>query len=286
MNKIIILFCFIFVHLNGADKKNFASVADTEHFSWLVNLIGTIHRYHACDELGKIAIFDLGLTETEKESLSTLAGIEIHQLEKVNPDMFTKFSIRDSGKVSRGWYCWKAVVIKQTLDLFNKALYLDSGISVQGNLTPIFEQIDQKGYFLVDCGHSIRRMTIKPVIDRFNLQSKDLSWVLDTMGISSGIQGISRCILLTYVKPIYDLSSNLKYFIDDGTAPKGYGWSRHDQSLFSIQARLLHMSIHEMLRGGRISLSGKKYRFTDFFKITRSEFDDKESQKFLRKRNV
>jgi hypothetical protein len=252
-----------------AERLNFVTATDTEHFSWTINLIESIQRHHEKEEV-EIAIFDLGLLPHERETLSHSA--HIYDVDIVHPALLEKFTVDSHGKIARGCYAWKPVVIKQASDIFYRFLYLDSGITVTGPLHLLFQHIDEHGHFLIDCGHSIGRMTTKPLIAHFGLTEE----ILDQSGISAGIQGLSRPWTSRYIDPIFVLAERFTPFQDDGSCPKGFGWARHDQTLFSIQARLLGLPVQNALQGKKLHLSirGKDFfiPFAACFAITRGKF--------------
>lgn len=62
--------------------------------------------------------------------------------------------------------------------------------------------------------------------------------------ISAGIQGVSRALYDSYILPVYTLASEIKNFEDNGTAAWGYGFARHDQTLFTFFARKLGLTLH------------------------------------------
>ena len=272
------------ISLNAAEKMCFATASDTEHYTWTLNLVAGIHRYH--EQLGEIAVFDLGLKPMERAQLNSLAYVQVYDIEQTNPLMLQKFTVNNQGKIARGWYSWKPVAIKQAMDLFSEFFYLDSGITILGPMDSLFAQVHEKGYFLIDCGHSIERMTMKPLIEKFDLQASHNQWILKKKGISAGIQGLSRAVYTSYVMPVYEFSQDISNFADDGSCPKGFGWARHDQTLFSIQARLLKLKVNEVIRGGKFKLQNDhqiiKVNLDDFLRVTRGEFDLNQSKIFLK----
>lgn len=270
------------------NKLCFVTATDTEHFTWTLNLIASIQRFHPDDHI-HIAVYNLGLTPEEQTNLQSLASVAIYDVETVNPHMLEKFQVNKKGKIARGWYSWKPVVLKQAAELFPEFFYLDSGITLQGPMYLLFEHLHQNGYFLIDCGHSIRRMTITKLIEKFQLLNPENQWILDQPGISSGVQGISQRVYENYLLPIYKLSYHIENFADDGSCPKGFGWARHDQTLFSIQARLLQLKIYPVIRGGALYLTLQdrtvKMHLDDFIRVTRQNFDLHQSKQFLRYRD-
>jgi len=278
---LLLLFPFL---IYSAEKRIFVTATDTEHYSWTLNLISGIHQYHP-DRIDQIAIFDIGLTSEEKIELKKLSFVEIYEVEKANPEIFQKFTVDTHGKIARGLYSWKPVVIKQASTLFPLFFYLDSGISLTGSLELLYSSLEENGCFFIDCGHNIGRMTTQHVRQKFLLNHKQNAWVLKENGISAGFQGITRSVYSSYVYPIYEMCFDTKNFCDDGSCPKGFGFARHDQTLFSIQARLANLPVHKAIRGGKFTLTvhGNKEKVTlsQFIKITRGDFDLVKAREYL-----
>ncbi len=225
----------------------FATASDTEHYPWLLKLIDSIHRHNKSNVI-KIAVFDLGLTVPEIEYLNSLPGVKVYELEETNPYIKQKYVIRPNGRMARGWYSWKPVVLYQALQLFPYVLYLDAGIEVKASLRLLFREIKMHGYFLFD-GGQVQSMATQRVRQLYALDNPANEWILKKDGITAGIQGISRKIFNEYIVPLYELSSDIQYFEDDGTAPNGFGASRHDQALFSIRAIQLKLKTHSLYSG-------------------------------------
>jgi len=226
------------------DPMYLCTASDEKFFSLLMNLIGSIHRVNF-DELEEIAVFDLGLLEEQRATLETIEKVHVYDVEMTHPHLLTPFIREDSGRQSRGWYAWKPVVLKQALDMFPYVLYLDAGMIVLKPLDDLFKHIRQNGHFLTDSSHNIKWMTTRYLIDRFDLKSEERSFILDedTCGIAAGLQGLTHELYDSYVMPMYELSKEMRPFMDDGTTPDGFGTGRHDQALFSIYARLLNLKI-------------------------------------------
>lgn len=262
---------------NRDNKMYFAIAADEQHFFLLIDLIGSIHKVNY-DEVGQIAVFNLGLTSNQIAELNHIDKVYVYEVELTHPDLLTRFQVRPNGalnnvqvngepnKMVRGWYAWKPVVIKQALDMFPHVLYLDSGFTIKNSLHQVFQHIQQNGYFLIDSPTSIKWMATRYIIEKFNLESPEKKFILDdnNHGISAGIQGLSRKLYDSYVMPMYELSKDLNNFIDDGTTPDGFGTGRHDQPLFSMFASLLNLKAIKCFSQGSnvLMVDGKKIPFT------------------------
>ncbi len=245
----ILLFIAVSVSMIHASAQSgcmcFVTVSDTEHFPWLEGLIESILKYNYT-KVSKIAVFDLGLTQAEIAKLNQMEFVEVHEIEDINSEMRKKFVVRTNGRLARGWYSWKPVVLYQALKMFPSFLYLDSGIEVAAPLDSIFEEIEQNGYYLYDCPHLIFPVLTDHVRQLFELDGDKNKWLLEENGISAGIMGVSRSLLELYISPVYQLAFEIKCFEDDGTAPWGYGFARHEQALFSVLTHKLGLKTHPL----------------------------------------
>jgi len=145
-------FCFsisnVFAEQYDPEKKYFATSSDSNYFSRLCNLIGSIHHVHSHD-LGEIAVFDLGLKPKQIKKLNSMEGVKVYRIEMTNPYILTY--LRKGSKepvMIKGLYSFKPVAIKQALDLFPCVLYLDAGCLVFRPLDDLFKHIQKNSYFL------------------------------------------------------------------------------------------------------------------------------------------
>ncbi len=221
----------------------FATTADMEHYPWLIELLKTIAEFHKGKETLTL-IFDIGLEKNQIKFIESNYKAKVYPIEMVHPDLTKKFKVRTNGRVARGWYAWKPVAMKQAFDHVPYFLYIDSSIRLAGPVDDIFNIITQEGYFLIECGHKIAPVTTKRVKKKFDLDKAENKTILEQLGMSAGLQGLSKKVFKDYIKPVYEFAHDLSLFEDDGTAPMGFGFSRHDQTIFSVQARKLGYLIH------------------------------------------
>jgi|TARA_S200002703_G_scaffold153457_1_gene155070 hypothetical protein len=221
----------------------FCTAADSNHYPVLLNQIGSIFKHNEKD-LKNIAVFNLGLKPEEIATINSIDRVEVFEVEKTNP-LITESIHCNNGRWIAGLFSWKPVVIKKSLEMFPYVLYMDSGTMLMNPANDLFDHIKENNYFVTDCGHSIKWMTPKYIINKLNLESDETKWILDddTLGIDAGFQGVSREMLDSYIMPLYEMSKEIQNFLDDGTCPDGLGTARHDQPLFSIQARKLGLDI-------------------------------------------
>ena len=230
----------------------------------LINLIGSIFKFNY-DNVEEIMVFNLGLSQAEIDELNSIDKVNIYEVECTHPEIIAPQTIPKIGRVVVGSFAWKPVIMKQALDKHEYILYLDAGTTIMGPLDDLFGHIVENGYFLTDSSPwSIRWQTTEFVAQKLNLYSPERSFILkpESFSIDAGFQGLSRKVYNDYVLPVYELTKDMRYFIDDGTAPDGYGCGRHDQTLFSIYARLLgyNIEVQDQGTGRRIPLkvSGKE----------------------------
>lgn len=245
--------------LKSTSYMCFCAAADNAFFEKLLDLIGSIH-YTNFNKVKEIAVFDLGFTKEQLKLLNKIKKVSLHSVEPRHADLLKHFKSRSNGKPVRGWYAWKPVVMKQALSLFSNFLYLDAGCTVVKPLEDIFAYIKDHGYLLVQGGnqYTIGDNCTKFVAKMFELASPENNWILSKRNITAGVQGISDKVYSSYIKPIYDLTTDLRYFEDDGSSPLGFGWARHDQTLFSIQANLLALDQIPVNENFSTAINGKK----------------------------
>lgn len=230
----------------------------------LLGLIKSIHKNDNQEDFKEIAVFDLGFTATQLKILYGYKKVKVCKLEMVHPDILKRFKTAPGRNVA-GWFAWKPVAIKQALEMYPYILYLDAGMRVLKPLDDMFKHIIQNDYFVVHAGHNIvDRLTKKPledIIKKRSIEEQEMLLDKETLMHCGGIQGLSRNMLDSYILPIYKHAYNLEIFADDGSASKGFGSGRHDQTIFSIYGRLLGMKIQP--EGGWMTLivDGKEVPF-------------------------
>ena len=223
----------------------FCTAANSKYYWQALNLIGSIQKLHF-NELGEIAVYNLGLTDQECDTLNKIRKVKVYEVEKTNQDIIKPFVADSSGRTVPGWYAWKPVIIKQTLDQFPYVFYLDAGQVILRPLNSVFEYIKYHGYFMCDNGCTLGPTVTKFLIEKFNLEDEPRRWILDSaVSIDASKFGISRdsFIYKDLLLPVYEMSKDLRYFEDDGSAKMGFGGARYDQSLISIYAMLLHLDV-------------------------------------------
>ncbi len=219
------------------------TAANSSYFKPVLNLIGSIHRVDF-DRLNRIVVYDIGLSHEERASLSDMAKVELAHVELTHPDLLKPMVTRNEGKTVPGWYAWKPVIIKQTLDRFDTVLYMDAGNTVMRSLEELFEHIAYNGYFLVSVFHDLNNCTTRFVRTQFGLDTPERQHILNTISLSANIIGCTKAVYEKLILPMYEMTKDIRYFEDDGSAGWGFGGARHDQALWSICARLLGLHVY------------------------------------------
>lgn len=280
--KKLLLYClltfFSFSSVCKSIPHYYCTVADEKYFYLLKNLIGSIH-HNDVDNLEEIAVFDLGFNTEQKKELLRMEKVKVYSVEMVNPDLLTPFETShvprccdvevlnsskpvNHGRITRGYFAWKPVIIKQALELFSYFLYLDSGMTVLKPLDDLFNYIQKKGYFFIssamcypagakplsffNIANRCTKKVLDDIVSKMDIDTQQRILDENAVELAGGIQGISRnnsIIVNEYVMPMYEHAHDLSYFADDGSAPFGYGEARHDQILFSIYAYKLNLTI-------------------------------------------
>lgn len=232
----------------------------------ILNMIGGLHK-NDFDRIEEIAVFNLGLTQTNINKLSSIAKVKLYEVEQVHPDILKSFKTRKGGKPVPGWYAWKPVVIKQMLDLYPCVLWIDAGTTINKSLSDLFEHIWYKGYFFMStCGQKLKEHATHYVIQRFGLKKSPHHKILEKQGLQPGFAGFTHSVYNSIIMPLYEMAKELRPYADDGTAPGGFGNARHDQTLFSTLALLnnLHIFYTYHFRDKTITLELPENKTSEF----------------------
>ncbi|HEY2810828.1 MAG TPA: hypothetical protein VGJ00_05525 [Rhabdochlamydiaceae bacterium] len=251
MHVFVLLMCFIAPITLWAFPQYYCTGASSRYFYPLLNLIGSIHRTNY-ENLVEIAIFDLGLKESQLNLLNTISKVKTYKIQQNNPQLLTFYYCPGTELSYLGWYSWKPVVIKEILDVFPYVLWMDATCEVLTPLDDLFAHIEKKGHFLSTIGegasnrkieHPIRWSTTNCVRKFFHLDNTENAWVLDKEHIMACLIGASKNSYSRFAKEWFEMTDDIRLFADDGTAPYGYGRCRYEQTLLSIIAHLKGLEI-------------------------------------------
>lgn len=252
MKNYSIFLLILFFNLSS-QSMYFCTAANSQYFKRLVNLIGSIHATNY-EKTKEIAVFNLGLTTEQKKILTLIDKVQLYEIEITNPDLLKNFIINSGDKTVPGWYAWKPVAIKQSLEMFPYVLWVDAGTTILKPLDDLFEYINQKGYFLATigdgpingkCKHNVAWQTTKFVRSYFKLDLPKNRWILEKESLMAGVIGISQQYQDLFIIPLYQLTKNLRFFEDDDSTPEGFGTARYEQALLTIIAYLNGLNVFE-----------------------------------------
>jgi hypothetical protein len=253
MKKIIILYFSLILNFTQTTvciNQYYCTAADHKYFNHLINLVGSLHSTNF-DNTQEIAVFNLGLQKEQIDQLNAIEKVKVYEVELTNPDLLKPIA-SIGNKI--GWYAWKPVIIKQSLRLFPYVLYLDAGTTILHNLDNLFRYIKEQGYFLATIGdetkngeflHNVRWQTTQYIVNKYNLTLLKNQWIFTQEAVIGGLIGVSQNAQDYFINDLHELTSDLRNFEDDGTAPNGFGTARHDQSILSILAYLKSLIIHK-----------------------------------------
>lgn len=260
--KIIHFYIFIFIFIaiifnketysnNCQERMYFCTAANDGYFQHLINLIGSLHKTNF-DQLEEIAVFDLGLSNNNINYLKKIKKLNVYQIEKTHPDILKPFIRDKAGNTVPGWYAWKMVAIKQSLDIFPYVLWVDAGSTILRPLQDLFSYIQEHGYFIGTIGdeigtngrylHDVWWGATQYVINKFNLNSSENRWILEQETVMGNVIGVKKESIFydKFFMQMYEFTKDLKNFADDGTTSCGLGTGRHDQILLTILSHLLN----------------------------------------------
>ncbi len=231
---------------------NFITASDAAYFTRVCGLIGSIIRN--C-EFNIIRVYNLGLKADQIDFLNSFNKVVVHNVERVNPHivepMVSHFGL---DKKVPGLYSWKPVIIKESLYDFDEIFYLDAGVSVVQDLSPIMDYIKESNYFFLKTS-DIGWMTTEYVRQKLNLTREELF----KPGLNAGIMALNRKTWGDFVLPMSELAKDIELFKDHGTSGGGLYSGRHDQALFSIHALRANM----VPLKSQFVINGKNYNVTE-----------------------
>lgn len=246
----VLLLAFLSISSVYATPLYFCTGASSNYFPHVLNLIGSIHRVNF-DDLGEIAVYDLGLSQHERDALSRIQKVSVQSLQCTHPQLLQFFTLPNGHRIL-GWYAWKPVAIKQALDLFPYVLWIDAGSTVLKPLNTLMQYIEQEGYFIATIGneyehgryrHPISWGTTHFVRKKFDLDKPDNRWILSAEFVMGNIIGVARESKDLFLMSLYEMTKDLRNYQDDGSTPNGFGTARHDQTLLSVWVYLHGLTV-------------------------------------------
>jgi hypothetical protein len=256
------LIIFFTVNMLSFQPFYFCTGCNTAYYNQALNLIGSIHASNFY-KLGKIAVFDLGLTPAQVKHLNSIAKVHVY---KFPGDRTLLDNLR--------WFMWKPIIIKKALEIFPIILYLDAGTTVLKPLDDLFSYIQEKDYFICTIGneklngiwrHPIKWGTTQFVHNQFDLDNPEKKWVLEQEFVMGGIIGLNRAGFDVVLRTLCDLTHDQRYYKSELDA-QGIYKGRHDQTLLSIHAYLKSLIIHKQdymqVHPMQLQLSNKLAQFT------------------------
>ena len=254
--RALYLFCCLFLGKISAFAipQYYCPAANAPFFNNLVNLIGSIHRYNY-DHLEEIAVFDLGMTSEQCETLKKMSKVQLYSLKDKNPALLTPFKIPTTTRIFLGWYAWKPVAIYESLEKFPYVLWMDAGCTVKKPLDALFAYIQREGYFLNTIGdeenekgyaHSVGWGVTDFVRNKFKLTKPQFRWILEKESVMATTFGLSKASKNLFLKEWVEMTKDMRHFADNGSCPGGWGACRHDQSLLSILAYQKQLKVHKI----------------------------------------
>lgn len=118
-----------------------ATAADAAYGYHALNLIGSVKSNS--DLFERIEVFDLGLTEHQRELLSAVPNVELRSVPRFVPHWAKCFT----------WKPWAWTQVEA-----ERVLWIDAGATVLRSLSFAVDQIEELGFFLVSQGGELRQI--------------------------------------------------------------------------------------------------------------------------------
>ena len=216
-------FSMSLLYIMRVDAKRIVTAANSDYFHSLLTLLTT--NYHRNDPTLKIDIWDLGLTEKQRNFLKTplKQHITLRAVGELGEPPY-----QDAFSVSPRSFTWKPWIIRKSISESESLLWLDAGVAIVKNLEPIFSRINKSGYLLLRNNRYLNRDFTSSECVRILEANHD---ELIAPQIHGNILGFSNSIeSKNLINDWCDYMSNSRVAISDELN------HRHDQSVISILA--------------------------------------------------
>ena len=140
--------------------------ASSNHFEPLQKLLRSVRRFHPTLDL---AVWDLGLTPTERTSLETEFTLSVRIFD------YSKYPPYFNINVAAGEYAWKPALIQETRQALGQRTYLwlDAGDRLIEPLDKLFLFIEAKGLFSNGTWGNVAKWTYPATFDAINRRYQD-----------------------------------------------------------------------------------------------------------------
>ena len=116
-----------------------ATAADAPYGYHALNLIGSVKKNS--DVFDRIEVFDLGLSEHQRELISAVPGVVLRRVPPFVPHWAQGFT----------WKPWAWMQVEA-----DRVFWIDAGASVLRTLSPALDEVEALGYFLVSQENELR----------------------------------------------------------------------------------------------------------------------------------
>lgn len=170
-----------------------------------LDLVGSVQKQSPIFK--EILVYDLGMTKFQRRLFTKARGVRVLEVEH-----FTEY-----------WqqcWSWKAWIWKNAP--VQKMLYLDSGMEVLRDLTPLVEEINDRGYFAVSQSEKGTPHLVEDIMpqDYYSAFSLDQKKIAKKDVVAAGILGFDTKMKFynTVIIPTYD----------EVVAGRNLGWSKSE----------------------------------------------------------
>lgn len=193
------------------------TACDSLYFSACLTLIASIHRL-SFDDVDKILVYNLGLTEDEKKHLNRLEKVQTIDF-KLDESFFPEY-------LTPKQHAWKAYVMKDSGNYGDLVLYLDSGVVTVKNIKCMYDIIERDDVFIVAGGSENYIYTHKKCFQIMNATEKERN----ALDICSGMMGYK----VNGKYQVNFIDEALKFSKIKDAVFGSHENHRHDQSIYSI----------------------------------------------------
>ncbi|MDW8801313.1 DUF1647 domain-containing protein [Clostridium sp. A1-XYC3] len=194
-----------------------ATACNSAYFNACLTLIASIHRL-SFNDVDKILVYNLGLTEDEKEQLNSLQKVQVMEF-NLDDSYFQEY-------LTPKQFAWKPYVIKDAGNYGNLILYMDSGAVTVKNIKCLYDIIENDDILIVGDYHPNYVYTHDKCFEIMNATEEEKQY----LQIWAGMQGykVNGKYQSSYVDEAFKFSKLKDAVFGNHTN------HRHDQSIYSI----------------------------------------------------
>ena len=212
--------------------------ANSLFFDSLLTAISSVHQ-HGASCVDAIVVYDFGMTESEKDTLSDLHLVSVVDASYIAKENIPAYRTVSTDKTK--CHFLKMFALHHARDIAENVLWMDAGAAAIGSLKEIFETIENEDIFLVGDAHLNSSYTHKRCVEIMAASETEMS----AKQLWSGLVGFKSKGRFAQM-----LDDGWRFAQVDGCIDGYLENHRHDQSVLSILAERYKCPVQDINKYG------------------------------------